>query len=222
MTAVKMHFEDGKVVHAERRPAWDAYKPDAAWYSNDAHGIHGIAHAARVLVWANLIGLWMIEQGKRTDLETVRWSASVHDVRRENDGKDPLHGHRSAAWVIEAKDGRIAELGAECKGQLAYCCRWHVPPDAEAPLMTPELMCLKDGDSLDRVRLGGLNPSFLRTDIARTLAGQAQFLCATSEAHPDFPNDPWNAVQRAALNMGLWSPLLDTAVVRARLRFFEC
>jgi hypothetical protein len=60
--------------------------------------------------------------------------------------------------------------------------------------MTPELMCLKDADGLDRVRINDLNPDFLRSARARSLVGAAwKLLYATETVH-----NPWEAVMKAA------------------------
>ena len=39
--------------------------------------------------------------------------------------------------------------------------------------MTPELICLKDADGLDRVRISDLDPNLLRTEFAKGLVDQA-------------------------------------------------
>jgi len=144
---------------------WDMYRPWESSYLHDASGIHGMGHAARVLVWANLVGQSMLERGVTVDLEVVRWAASLHDVRRLSDGNDPLHGERCGAWIGErsspapgATSAEACQTGPAARSDalhderlrlIAYCCVWHVPPDHEAPSMTPELTCLKDADALD-------------------------------------------------------------------------
>jgi hypothetical protein len=60
--------------------------------------------------------------------------------------------------------------------------------------MTPELMCIKDADGLDRVRINDLNPSFLRTETARLLVAQAWDLYRATES----ADDPWKAVLEVA------------------------
>src|SRR5258707_9143467 len=78
----------------------DKYQPQADWYLHYSwSGMHGIDHAARVLVWADQIGQWMNEHGTPVDLEVVRWAAALHDVRRENDSDDLQHGERAATWI---------------------------------------------------------------------------------------------------------------------------
>jgi hypothetical protein len=205
--------------------SWDDWCPAAADYLHDVSGIHGAGHAGRVMVWASLIGGWMQQQGIAVDLDVVRWSATLHDVRRLHDGHDPLHGARCSAWIREggfaASHGLPASrLNADQLDQIAYCCTWHVPPDQAAPVMTPELTCLKDADALDRVRLGGLNRRFLRTGFAAALVQQAQFLCDTSEVQCGFRQDQWRAVRQAAQRMGIWSSPDDIRSQVDQLHFF--
>lgn len=148
----------------------DSFEPSSAWYLYNPYGIHGIGHAARVLVLVNQIGNFMIEQGVSLDKEVTLWAAVLHDVRRIDDGQDPLHGQRAAEWVRKSyAHGFFTTLNNHQLQQVIYCCTWHVPDDALIPQITPELICLKDADGLDRVRLNDFNPSFLRTSYARTL-----------------------------------------------------
>ena len=213
------------VVRSSITLPWDHWRPAAVCYLHDAGGIHGLGHAGRVLVWASLIGGWMRQQGIAVDLDVVRWSAALHDVRRLHDGHDPLHGVRCGAWIraggFVARHGlRASHLNAGQLDQIAYCCTWHVPPDQAAPAMTPELICVKDADALDRVRLGGLNRRFLRTDVSTALIQQAQFLCDTSELQICYRDDQWEAVRLAAQAMGVWSWPDDQLLGAGRLHFF--
>lgn len=223
-----MHTLDsiGETIFSPFKPdvGWDTYRPLNEWYLHDPFGIHGVGHACRVLVWSNLIGYWMLEQGISVDLTVVNCAATLHDVRRVDNGKDPLHGVRCGAWINEGVDMLFTGISDEQRQRIAYCCTWHVPPDEVAPEMTPELICLKDADALDRVRLGSLDIRFLRTAYAITLVKHAQFLCDTSEARSGFHNDPWHAVKQATLNMDLWSPPRpkDCESLRKRLQFFVC
>src|SRR5690242_14674443 len=52
---------------------------------------------------------------------------------------------------------------------IAYCIAWHVPEDRHCPDLTPALQCLKDADSLDRLRFGAtaFDPAYLRLDALR-------------------------------------------------------
>ena len=60
-------------------------------YSLPVHGIHGVAHWARVLE----NGLRLAEV-VRVNVEVVRLFAVFHDSRRVNEGIDNGHGQRGA------------------------------------------------------------------------------------------------------------------------------
>jgi hypothetical protein len=53
------------------------------------------------------------------------------------------------------------------------------------PAMEPELMCIKDADGLDRVRINDLNPALLRSEPARLLVVDAWVLYWTTEQSVD-------------------------------------
>lgn len=184
----------------------DFYKPCAEWYAraDHIHDIHGIAHAARVLVWANQIANWLTAQGTAINLQAVRWAAALHDIRRYANGYDLEHGNRAAQWVKE-NHALLPYKFSQTELQITqYCCVWHVPPDNVAPKMTPELTCLKDADGLDRVRLYDLNIEYLRTAYAKTLDKKAFDLYKLSEFYNRKLDDHWDGVRRAALEMDLW------------------
>ena len=61
-------------------------------------GVHGIAHWAKVL-----------ENGRRlaketgANIEVVQLFAILHDCQRVNEGGDPKHGPRAAAFALEVR-----------------------------------------------------------------------------------------------------------------------
>jgi hypothetical protein len=138
------------------------------------------------------------------DVEVVRCAAATHDVGRHDDGRDPEHGLRSARWVREHRDALSVALDDRQLEALAYCCAWHVPPDAQAPALTNELVCLKDADGLDRVRIVDLDPRQLRTERARQLPGPARRLYEASRRAGEGGGDPWEQVRAAAVVQGQW------------------
>lgn len=179
---------------------FDAYRPHDSWYKLHPVGLHGIGHTARVLVWAEQVAQGLLRDGVPLDVEVVRWAAALHDVRRADDGADPQHGSRAAAWIEQQLGSLpIRSLAPAQIAAIRYCCTWHVPGDQHAPWVTPELACLKDGDGLDRVRLWDLDPRFLRTRHARDRCGEAQELHDASQ-----PANTWESVRAAALSMELW------------------
>lgn len=181
---------------------FDRYRPRAEWFQYDPRGIHGLAHAARVLVWADRLAVAGAAHGENLDVEVVRWAATLHDLGRRDDGRDPQHGERSAAWIRQNWRLVAPSLTAAQVHNLDYCCRWHVPPDQDAPAVTAELRCLKDGDGLDRARLGDLKPELLRSDRARELIPAAEELYQCTACSDEA--DPWQWVRAAAIRLDLW------------------
>lgn len=124
-----------------------------------------------------------------------RWSgqvfraASYHDVGRTFDGYDIYHGARSALRLA-ALTGQTGEALVELQAAVTA----HSRPDREMasivasfqPRDLPHAMALtrllKDADNLDRVRLGDLDPKFLRHDSAKDLVGFAQRLFQRDQA----------------------------------------
>lgn len=143
------------------------YLPVADWFRHNPFGIHGVAHAARVLVWADHLAQ-TIAGPSAIATEELRWAAACHDVGRVDDGIDPDHPVRAADWVLanlaRERPEAIATLDL---GLVAEICRWHTERDRSVPSLSLELLILKDADALDRARLGDLDPGRLR--LARSL-----------------------------------------------------
>lgn len=189
------------------RALLERYRPERGWFLRPKYieDIHGIDHEARVLVWQELLARLLIKDGAVLDQEALRWAAATHDTQRASDGMDFPHGQRAAAWV---KQHLVQHIPAASLETVLYLNTWHVPSDEQAPEMTPELAVFKDADGLDRVRIGDLNPRYLRHSYSATLLQSlAQELFELSEAKR------WNAgypvfdcVLEAALTMGLINP----------------
>jgi hypothetical protein len=209
------------LVQPKRAMTLDSYKPRQEWYLHNPSGIHGLGHAARVLVWANVVGCWMTAKGTPVDLDVVRWAAALHDIRRIDEGTDAPHGERAAHWVRGSRQKILYPLNQRQLERIGYCCAWHVPDDRLVPAMTPELVCLKDADGLDRVRLRDLNPTFLRTVCARALCNPAQALFDLSQHGAT--SDKWEAVRNAAMQLDLWSfKPLDDFGMRSQRIYCSC
>jgi len=178
------------------------YRPQAVWFGHNAYGIHGIEHVTRVLIWADHLVQSAVATGQPVDGEVVRWAAVLHDVGRKNDDRDPEHGLRSARWIDGHRELLPPALTQSQLDAIQYCCIWHVPADRLTPMMTPELLCLKDADAVDRVRIGDLNPAMLRTSYSRKLIDPAARLCQLGAI--DAEPDPWQRIRKAALTLGLW------------------
>lgn len=175
------------------------FEPRKLWLSHDSR-LHGVDHMARVFILQELICDQLEQQGIAVNRAATRWASSVHDVGRVDDGIDPEHGRRSAAWMNQNVP---TGMTPETLDIATYIVHWHVPPDDAAPAMTTELQVLKDADGLDRVRLGDLNESYLRTDAARTLINTAQQLYDLSIMDDKSRSGTFNSVLRAAQNLEL-------------------
>jgi uncharacterized protein len=62
--------------------------------------IHGEDHWKCVA----LAGLWIAERTPGADLEFILTFAALHDVMRENDSSDPIHGPRAAQLLVGLLD----------------------------------------------------------------------------------------------------------------------
>ncbi len=149
------------------------FKPNPDWFAKEPHGIHGIGHEARVVIWGQVLSVLVADEGMTVDADAIGWAAAIHDTQRWDDGGDPGHGARAAKWI--RKNPRILprEVNLET---VAYLCKWHFPSDHMAPEMTPELMVFKDADALDRWRIGDLDSRYFRTAAAGTLLTESEAL----------------------------------------------
>ena len=162
--------------------------------------LHGPAHMMRVFILQELICDRLVSQGIAVNRQATRWAASVHDIGRVDDGLDLEHGRRSAQWMT--KNVPVG-MSPETADTATYIVHWHVPPDSEAPVMTTELKVMKDADGLDRVRLGDLNESYLRTDAAKSMVDIAQKLCDISLPVDPDQKESFHTVVAAAIKLGL-------------------
>jgi hypothetical protein len=166
--------------------------PRRSWFlMQPPSELHGLGHTARVMDWACVLA-------RGTEwLETVLWAAACHDLRREDDGADPLHGFRAGAWARASLPSLLNGQPLELE-LVASACDWHVCPDREARWDHPVLWLLKDADGLDRARLYDLDARFLRRPEARKRVRDAQRLFEAT-ADSDTPPEIW----QAAADMGL-------------------
>jgi uncharacterized protein len=133
-------------------------------YGLPVDGVHGIGHWGRVL-----------ETGRRlcpvtgADPVVVEVFALLHDAKRRNEGHDPGHGPRAAAFArriraeIPLTDTQVALLLVACEVHTRGAA-----PGADATVLT----CL-DADRLDIPRVG--KP--LRVEyLSRAAAGQVEIV----------------------------------------------
>ncbi len=168
-----------------------AYEPKKEWFNVDSK-LHGIMHEARVLVLVELLGQISYAEQK-VDIESLRYAAITHDVKRINDWYDFQHGERAAEWITERKP-----IPHQYITTTAHIVQWHVTQDIAIPHMTPELRLFKDADGLDRWRIGDLNSNYLRTFHAVNMQETARGLFLLSAALKEQNVDDFNAVLEAA------------------------
>jgi hypothetical protein len=160
-----------------------SYLPEDRWFLRYPHGvtgIHGISHLARVLFWSDVLASSVAEP---VMIEELRWAAACHDLGRENDGRDPRHGARSAEWVLRELRAVREATGPLNIDVIAHLCRFHDSADHARQAPPLELAILRDADALDRTRFNGrarTDPDRLRLEHARVvLPAAAKFAAAT-------------------------------------------
>jgi uncharacterized protein len=122
-------------------------------------GVHGIAHWARVLE----NGLRLAEE-TGADIEVVQLFAILHDSRRVNEGGDPNHGPRAAAFALDLR-GLLFDLPDHEFRLLHRACAGHTHKRTH-PNVT--IQTCWDADRLDLGRVGITpHPSRLCTDMAK-------------------------------------------------------
>jgi hypothetical protein len=154
------------------------FQPQLAWFKHRPQGIHGLAHTTRVLIWSQVLAALARQEHLDVDPDVLGWAAAVHDTQRYDDGTDPDHGLRAAAWIERNPELIPAVVPLD---EVSYLCRWHVPPDHQAPAMTDDLRVFKDADALDCWRIYDLDPLLLRTKIAHGLLDASRELWSVTD-----------------------------------------
>jgi HD superfamily phosphodiesterase len=162
-------------------------RPDAAWFvrpdgTTGAFGMHGVAHTGRVMVHA--VELARAVGVAPWELQAVTLAALWHDAGRTHDGRDDLHGAKSAGKAVglslhRGVEARVLETALHAvtfhstddeDGEAGI--RWLADPAAALRV----LRILKDADALDRVRFSGLDTTYLRLAPSRARVDQAHAL----------------------------------------------
>ena len=126
------------------------------------NSVHGISHWDRVS--KNADSLWTSD----VNLLVVKAFAYIHDVEREDDGYDLLHGPRAAALVDEIRDTELAFLNDDEILQLKKACELHT-----TTLRTEDatVNACFDADRLDLGRVGITpNPDKMATAQGQIIA----------------------------------------------------
>ncbi len=146
--------------------------------------LHGQAHGARVMVHA----IRLVDATGRHALGPQLWaSVFLHDLARTHDGTCDRHGADAARRLRVEPDlqQRLGEAGlteADYPAIEAAVTAHSAPKDvSRTHPHWPLIALLKDADGLDRVRLGDLDPRYLRSPEARGMVPFAQELFDTTD-----------------------------------------
>ena len=122
--------------------------------------IHGEAHW-RCVAWT---GAQLVRATPDADRDVIFLFGLIHDAKRLNDGHDPLHGHRAAAFALELH-GRFFRLDSARLKRLHRAIHEHADGRTTND---PTVGVCWDADRLNLWRLG-VRPreSLLSTEAAR-------------------------------------------------------
>jgi hypothetical protein len=141
--------------------------------------LHGQAHVSRVMVHA----MRLVAATGQHALGAQLWaSVFLHDLARTHDGVCYRHGRDAAKRLRDEPvlQQRLAEAGlvtADYPAIEAAVTAHSAPKEvSRAHPHWPLIALLKDADGLDRVRLGDLDPRYLRNTEATAMVPFAQAL----------------------------------------------
>jgi hypothetical protein len=148
--------------------------PDMFAHASD---IHGQKHVARVMVH----GFLLVDLLGQPQHAAPLWACIyLHDLARLHDGVSREHGADAVMQNLPALRPFFAEAGVaeESFAAIETAVSWHSLVQ-ELPKEHPHwplTALLKDADGLDRVRLGDLDPTYLRYDASKELVDYAEGL----------------------------------------------
>lgn len=165
--------------------------------------MHGLGHIERTILQGGFCA--MEEYLNQADTELLLLACSYHDVGRQNDWVDDLHGWRSAQR-IGAITGRIGEDLKLLQGMVDAHSRHepvlqetvlgYQPSDPDRAVNLAQL--LKDADGLDRVRLGDLDRRYLRRESSRKRADLAREVFFRYQVQIGLPPKPFFSEEEIA------------------------
>lgn len=148
------------------------------WFYNP-HGVHGILHVKRVLFLSLLMS--HIDKLDAKDELILIYASLYHDIGRVDDGVDKNHGVRSAE-KRKTLNLPITGLDVNDIRIMDFIIKYHNEKDVKALKALSKMKAIqnkeraedlykrfKDCDNLDRVRLGDLDSSYLRTETGKSL-----------------------------------------------------
>lgn len=154
-------------------------------------GIHGKRHIKRVLLLSLIMS--HLDELSEEDRNVLILASLYHDIGREHDHEDEAHGMQSVLKMEKLKLSTYG-LSNEDVRILKFIMKYHCIRD-EVGLKKIEkqkgiqnkeraielFRRFKDCDGLDRVRLGDLDPRYLRTETAKKMVFVAKQLLQNIE-----------------------------------------
>lgn len=163
-----------------------------------ASNFHGFHHSQKVLLFSYMIG--KSQKFNDTEMEILMDAAIYHDIGREQDRNDDMHGYSSAFKIGQKPEKYLKNSIYDDKVNLDYLrliCEVHCLDDSkdmriyknykfDNPNMHKHIFlklarALKDADALDRTRFtsmseASLDESFLRYKYSKTLIEFAKYV----------------------------------------------
>ncbi|MCD8051257.1 MAG: HD domain-containing protein [Clostridiales bacterium] len=146
-----------------------------------ASPIHGPGHIYRTLCHGAFCALE--EPLSPADTRLLLLACAYHDIGRENDTLDELHGWRSAQRLpditgLTGEELKLVQAAVDAHSRdesaLVPTVECYHLADLDRGLTLATL--LKDADGLDRVRIWDLDPAYLRREASRQRAAFAKEL----------------------------------------------
>ncbi len=169
----------------------DELLPKPEYFSVSSQ-LHGRLHVARVII----LGAKLLELVNDPDFATPLWAAAfIHDLGRKHDGYCQEHGTWSAEKVATSPEIMAVLIRGGMKDEqwsMVQTASIHHSKSVELSSDDAHFKLtslLKDADGLDRVRLGDLNPAFLRHPQAHSLIRFSERLFAATNENCE-SNDP--------------------------------
>jgi HD superfamily phosphodiesterase len=125
--------------------------------------MHGVGHTYRVMLLSAILAHTL---GWDDICHEVIWAAFFHDTQRVNDGEDELHGKAAVERTIPLYENTMKRFGLTNDNieAIAFAVQLHslpIDPPIDHPYYRTAIL-LKEADALDRLRMNGLDTSFLR------------------------------------------------------------
>ncbi|MCW0218423.1 MAG: hypothetical protein OJI67_08895, partial [Prosthecobacter sp.] len=129
---------------------------------HDIYSVHGPDHWKRVernaLILATRTG---------AKVHVVRLFAIFHDCKRLDDGWDPEHGKRGAAYAATLR-GKLFDVSDQDFALLHHACVWHTDARHHED---PTISTCWDADRLDLGRVGMIpRSSYMSTEFGKGIA----------------------------------------------------